>query len=398
MGFLCKYLPLYGWEATVVAEKTSDEYTAPFPPDFVETRWVNFYPSKNRWLRNILWALTFTADMVVGYKDRRMYREVKKVCRSQHFDALLCSTFRSFPLMASVRIARRYKLPMVSDLRDILEQCPQMKGEYTEHKLPMPPLLRQAALKGFRKMHLLRRNKALRESAAVTTVSPWHVATLSGYNPRTELIYNGYDPEMFYPRATVSERFLITYTGRLLSLAVNDPSLLMQALWRLTEEKFLTPERCRVQWYVDEGSRRLVEQAASKEGVGEYMDLKSFVPAAEVPRILNGSSVLLLLTNQSSDSETHGIMTTKFFEYLAVGKPVLCVRSDEGCLSAALEESHAGVAAKTVEEVCDFLKQQYTLWKEKGQTAVTPPPEVLKRYSRKEQAGRFAELLEEVSL
>ncbi|MDR3137579.1 MAG: glycosyltransferase [Tannerellaceae bacterium] len=398
MGFLCKYLPFYGWEAIVVAENTSDEYTAPFPSGFVETRWVNFYPQSPKWLRNITWGLTFVADMLVGYKDRRMYREVKKVCETQHFDALLCSTFRSFPLMAAVRIAKHYNLPMVADLRDILEQCPQDKGEYTEHKLKLPLLLRQAVLKRFRAIHLYRRNKALRQASAVTTVSRWHVETLSRYNPRTELIYNGYDPELFHPQAIASDHFLITYTGRLLSTTVNDPSLLMQALRRLTEEGFLTPERCKVQWYIDESSRRVVEEESSKEGVEAYMDIHGFVPAMEVPRILNGSSVLLLLTNLSSDRGTQGIMTTKFFEYLAIGKPVLCVRSDEGCLSAALEESKAGVAATTVEEVSDFLKQQYTLWQEKGQTSVSVPPDVLQRYSRKEQAGRFAQLLEEVSL
>jgi glycosyltransferase involved in cell wall biosynthesis len=398
MGFLCKYLPLYGWEATVVAENTSDEYTAPFPPRFVETRWVNFYPQCPQWLRNIRWLLTFAADVLVGYKDLKMYHEVKKVCRAQHFDALLCSTFRSFPLVAASRIAQQYNLPMIADLRDILEQCPQEKGEYTEHKLKMPPLIRQAVLKSFRKMHLRRRNKALRQAAAVTTVSPWHVETLSRYNHRTELIYNGYDPELFYPQTIPSRRFLITYTGRLLSTAVNNPALLMQALRKLTDEGFLTPERCRVQWYVDEASRRVVEQEASKEGVEVYMDINSFVPAAEVPRLLNGSSVLLLLTNLSSDSGTHGIMTTKFFEYLAVGKPILCVRSDEDCLAAALKEAQAGLAASTLEEVCDFLKQQYALWQDKGQTSVTVPPCILQRYSRKEQAERFSLLLEEVSL
>jgi glycosyltransferase involved in cell wall biosynthesis len=398
MGFLCKYLPEYGWEAVVVSERTADEYRAPFATDYVETHWIDFYPHEKQWLRTLRWVFTFTADVLTGYKDRKMYRRVAEVCDRQHFDAVLCSTFRSFPLAAAARIAERYDLPLLADLRDIMEQCPQSKGEYTQHALRCPPVLRQSLLAAFRRMHLVRRNKALRKAQAVTSVSQWHVDILSRYNPRTELIYNGYDPELFYPQAVASEPFLITYTGRVLSGEVSDPSLLMEALRALTKEGFLRPEGCRVQWFIDEGSRGVVEQAAAKEGVEEYMDIHGFVPAIEVPRILNGSSVLLVLTNESSRSGTKGIMTTKFFEYLAVGKPILCVRSDEGCLSCALEEAGAGVSAKTVEEVCGFLKEQYRVWKTEGRTSVRVAEGILQRYSRKTQAGQFAELLEGISL
>jgi hypothetical protein len=85
-------------------------------------------------------------------------------------------------------------------------------------------------------------------------------------------------------------------------------------------------------------------------------------------------------------------MTTKFFEYLAVGKPVLCVRSDESYLAAAIEEAHAGLAATATEEVCRFLNLHYTEWKGKGYTSAAIDWEVLRRYSRREQAGQFARL------
>ena len=89
-------------------------------------------------------------------------------------------------------------------------------------------------------------------------------------------------------------------------------------------------------------------------------------------------------------------MTTKLFESLAVEKPILCVRSDESYLESALQESKAGIAARHVEEACRFLEDCFTEWKEKGYTTSQTDKKVLRNYSRKEQAGQFAEIFETV--
>ena len=89
-------------------------------------------------------------------------------------------------------------------------------------------------------------------------------------------------------------------------------------------------------------------------------------------------------------------MTTKFFESLAVEKPILCVRSDESYLESALRESKAGVAARHVEEACRFLENYFEEWKEKGYTTLQTNKNVLKMYSRKEQAKQFADIFETV--
>ena len=78
-------------------------------------------------------------------------------------------------------------------------------------------------------------------------------------------------------------------------------------------------------------------------------------------------------------------MTTKFFESLAVEKPILCVQSDEAYLAEAIKETHSGLAATRVDEVYDFLKHYYEEWQEKGSN-----------YSRKEQASQFARIFEEI--
>jgi glycosyltransferase involved in cell wall biosynthesis len=265
-------------------------------------------------------------------------------------------------------------------------------NEFLSHKLPFLFGGEKLIVRCLRQWNLSRRNRALRGADCVTTVSPWHVNELRRYNPNVELIYNGYDPELFYPGQVGAPHFIITYTGRLISTAMQDPSLLLEALSVLGREQAWSPDTCRVHWYVDEASWAVIREASEKAGVLPFMQFKGQVPATQIPLVLNSSSVLLLLTNKTAEKGPKGIMTTNFFEYLAVGKPVLCVRSDESYLAAAIEEAHAGLAATATEEVCRFLNLHYTEWKEKGYTSAAIDREVLRRYSRQEQAGQFARL------
>lgn len=391
MGYLCKYLKEKGWQPIVLTEHV-DEQTFTFLTGNCPVTYINYYTAKSKWASRLQWAWTFFLDFCFGYKDRVMYKKACELIRTHQVDLVLCSTYRTFPLPAAQKAARKYKLPFVADLRDIIEQY--TGNEFITHTLPDFWGLDNLFAGLFKRKSLYERNKTLRTADYVTTVSPWHVGIMKQYNPQVELVYNGFDPELFYSEQIPTRQFVITYTGRLLSIAMRDPGLLLEALAILSSEGLLSPAACRVQWYVDDASRKVITAEARKKEVLPFMEFKGYVPASEIPKVLNNSSVLLLLTNKASDSGPKGVMTTKFFESLAVEKPVLCVRSDENCLEAAIQESCAGLAGRHVEEVCDFLRHYYTEWKEKGYTTSPIHPKILNSYSRKEQAGQFAHIFD----
>ena len=127
------------------------------------------------------------------------------------------------------------------------------------------------------------------------------------------------------------------------------------------------------------------------------MEMKGYVESSTIPKVLNQSSVLLLLTNKADTQGPKGIMTTKLFESLAVEKPILCVRSDESYLAETIQELNAGLAATNADEVYDFLLHYYKEWKEKGYTTVDIRRDKLARLSRAEQARQFARIFEQYS-
>jgi glycosyltransferase involved in cell wall biosynthesis len=101
---------------------------------------------------------------------------------------------------------------------------------------------------------------------------------------------------------------------------------------------------------------------------------------------------LLLANSSTGEKSPKGIMGTKLFEYLAVEKPILCVRNDEGCLEEVINLANAGLAASTVKEVEKFILEKFTDWQKNGYTHQSVNQEFVQQFSRKRQAEQFADL------
>jgi glycosyltransferase involved in cell wall biosynthesis len=395
MGYLCKYLLPNGWHPVVITEDQSGDNRFSFLGKEVDVTFVRYYKRKGL-IGKIEWLAVLLCDLLFGYKDKRMYREALKIVEKHHFDLILCSTFRTFPLPAASRLARKTGLPLLVDLRDIIEQY--AGTEYIEHRLPGLFGLERVIASQFGKLNLKIRNRILPQAACLTTISPWHVSILRQYNEKVHLIYNGYDPEIFYPEEIKAGCFFITYTGRLHSTAMRSPTLLLQAVDRLAKDQVITPEQFRIRWYVNEKSWLELEQEIRKyPAIVCFMDYMKYVPASEIPRILNESSILLLLTNKAASNGPKGIMTTKFFEFLAVGKPILCVRGDEGCLEEVINRTRSGLSAHHTDEVYEFIKTHYLCWKENKRPVDSSDKEEISKFSRETQAQQFIQLFEQVS-
>ncbi|MDD4516520.1 glycosyltransferase [Massilibacteroides sp.] len=391
MGYLVKYMSSFGWDVEVITEKVKEDMFA-FIADKNKIHYIDYY--KNQRFRKVRWLFIVLADLLFNYKNRKIADLAIEQIRMNHFDLILCSTYRSFPLPAALITAKKTGLPLVSDIRDIIEQYP--KNEFFTSYIPPIPLLKDLFISFFKKQNIKERNKVLKASDHVTTVSSWHKQLLEQQNKQISLIYNGFDPELFYPNPVVNSQFTITYTGRLHSFGMQDPTLLFSAIKYLSEKKVITPQLCRLEWYVDERSAELLKKESDMYEINEYMDIKDYVPANKIPEVLNKSSILLLLTNISRPGGPRGIMGTKTFEYMAVHKPILCIRSDEDCLEETIKETNAGIAARTEQEVIDFIKYHLDEWKKTGLTKSEIKKEKLVLYSRKEQALQFIRIFEQV--
>ena len=157
----------------------------------------------------------------------------------------------------------------------------------------------------------------------------------------------------------------------------------------------IKPETFKLKFYSGNiVSENKVKEDFESAGIKDFVEFLPFVPLSEIPDIFKRASALVVLTAKSGKDGVHGIMTTKFFEYLASGRPILCIPSDEECLEAAIIETSSGCAPRIPEEAESYILSLYNEWKGKGFTEGKTRQDKLALFSRETQAKQFAELFE----
>ena len=375
---LAQYLQDQGWQCTILTEECEQQA---FDTDICTIHQMPAY-------HNLL------ADKLCYGKDKALYRYAVEKLDIANYDLIFCSTYYYFPLLAAQRLAKKYQLPLVVDLRDIVEQWG--KESYFTRRLTPWKGLDYCIGKLYERKQLRMRNRVLKHAKAVTSVSPWHKQLLAQYNEHTHLIYNGYDEQLFVAKDVKNEVFQISYLGKLYSTKLRDPRLLFAALKELLAEGKIAQKDLRVLFHVDEVGKEQLRELVQAYEINAVVDVQGYIPRAQIVDVMHQSSILLVLTTKSTTEGTHGIMGTKFFENMGVEKPVLCVRSDEECLAQVITDTQAGLAATEVEQVKAFVMEKYQEWKQKGYTHQRAKNK--EWFTRQHQAEQFVKVFESVTM
>ncbi|MHC4843459.1 MAG: hypothetical protein ACYTEE_06625 [Planctomycetota bacterium] len=105
---------------------------------------------------------------------------------------------------------------------------------------------------------------------------------------------------------------------------------------------------------------------------------------------------MLLLLNRDDPREA-GVYTGKFFEYLAAKRPVLAVGGPKGVVSELLEQTKAGFHANDLLTLKKILSDCYKEYTSTGEVAYRGIEDEINKYSHREMARKFAEVLDLVT-
>lgn len=319
LRFFCDYLTREGYHVEVWTE-AMESYS--FAHDYP----INELPT---YRNGIDWVIKSFWSLLTDWRNRHFSKKLQQQLVNRTFDAVLCTTFSTFPLRAALDVAQVKHIPLIVDIRDLDEQVPD--AQYQSHRSWWARPFRN----WYKRVNIRRRNAVLRQADCITTVSPWHVDFIRQFNSNVHLIYNGFDPRQFFYEAVPNPQFLISYIGRIYEFQHKD--LIEQAVRELNIQDIV------LNWHTP-----------------EYRS----IPITEVGDEIRRSSIMLVLTS----AQTHGMMTTKFFEALGCEKPILCIPSDKGCLAQAMVETNAGLASDNIEEIKQFILDKYNEWKANGYT------------------------------
>lgn len=280
------------------------------------------------------------------------------------------------------RLARKTGLPWLADFRD----------PWTGIDFYADLLLTRPADRLHRRME----RSVLSQADVVTTVSgSIRRELLEKGARRAEVIPNGYDPADFASLSTkvrpASEHFTLTHSGSL--VPSRNPHALWEALARLCNQLpgFREKLRIRLAGSVDSSVRTSVKQA----GLNENCVFIPYLPHQEALGEVFAADVLLLLINNTANAE--GFLSGKVFEYMAGGRPILCIGPENGDAAALLAETGTGHTHgfNDADGITLTLKKWFECWL-KGQQPVQAHSAAVRKYTRPAQAAAIALLLEQL--
>ena len=386
--YLCEYFSAKGWNLNLITEFIENQKLI---PDNFPTLTVKYYRYKKGILSKIEWFFKIVLNFIYDDKGSFFYQKSQKFIRNKKFDLVLCScTWHSFPLTTAAKVAKKLNLPFFADLRDIAEQTPIENNAIFVHKFPS--FLGKIITKKYKKIHINRRNKVIKKAVCITSVSNWHVQFLRQFNPNTHLIYNGFDENFFIPNVQKSDKFFISYFGTVYSEKMSNPKVLFEAIKNIKNKN--SAKNVQVRWFVDENSKKIIQKLAQQFDIEEFVSCKDFVYKNELLFEMNNSSILVVLCNAANTQNFSGIMTTKFFEYIGVNRPILCTPNNNDELAETINAIGCGLVSSDVEEVENFILEKYAEWQKNGFTKGTVLEENREKFSRK----NGAEILEKLFL
>lgn len=388
VAYLTQYLERLGWFPIVFAEDVQShqlftDFDVPCPV-------YRIRPYRGYIRGGLLTAIEFLFEA----KDRYMAGAIQGLVASESIplpDALLCFSYRKFPLLATSILSEMWGVPWVADCRDIVEQY--SRGDFLPRPLKLFGYRFRFVEDWLARLYIHQRNRAYRTASSVCTVSRWHRQTLSQTHHSVEVIYNGYDAALFkaeLPQKT--ERFSIIFTGRLLSLEMRSPHLIFEAL-RSQELRNLAIDLI---FYTDDYSAKLLGEFEDILGQVRII-IRPMVPSRSVPSVLASASLILLIGNEETVFGPRGMISTKLFEALAMQRPIVLLPDSTSETAELLKRSGLGLATNKEKELSRYILKLYNDWLQTGYTEVkSPNTDFIRGFTREHQAKQFASLLSKV--
>jgi glycosyltransferase involved in cell wall biosynthesis len=297
----------------------------------------------------------------------------RKLLQKENLEAVISIWPVTSHLIAS-ELKAEYRIPWIADFPDLWSQ---------NHNYQYGPLRKFLD----RRLEL----KTLSTADALVTVSQPRAERLRELHKGKTVyaITHGFDPaEVNEPPANVTAKFTITYTGTIYPRK-QDATKLFAALRDLISGGVIDPEEIEIRFYGPKTGwlDKEIEQYELPGIVKQY----GTVPRQVALEKQRESQILLLL--KWEDPQERGIHPGKIFEYLAARRPILATGGSNDVVTELLNETKAGIDVASIGHIENALRKLYREYKFKGEIAYTGDIEKIDKYSHREMARKFSEVL-----
>lgn len=383
-----KYLPDYGWKATILSVKNDVHY----PKDLtllssiprnqkiarayrlpIQSTIRKFARGPFRWHPLLYSFLDAQFDWVPD-----AIRTGKKMIEGGNYEAIIATA----PPYSSLRVARalnkKYKIPIIADLRDPFSTNELMTWPTRWHE----------------KFYALYERKLLAAFDQLITTNESHSVDLSESlgqsKKRITMITNGYDPEDFAIEAMnpPNDRFVIGYVGSIYGSVSPRPffeSLNLALKWKPGIRELIDVI------FVGGMQHNYIMNEAKRMDVDDFISIRGFVSHNEAVSFLHQCHVLVQFGGMVSRS-----FPAKIFEYAASGRPTLSFDHPE-VFGDFITRNGLGISVNGLkpEEGAMKIVELFDMFR-KGEYIPGPSQEDSGRFSRRVLTTNLASILNSV--
>ncbi len=238
------------------------------------------------------------------------------------------------------------------------------------------------------KIHQQKERQVIKSANAVVVVSEGMQNDFQLLHPKLlKVIPNGFDTDDTGTKTIeLDNKFSISHIGTL--NAARNPKVIWKALSELVHENNDLKTDLEIQLIGKTDFSVLEEINAC--GLKDNLKKSEYLPHHEAIQRQQSSQLLLLLINNSANAK--GILTGKFFEYLAARRPIIGIGPTDGDAAKIMNQIKAGIMVNfdDVKAAKDAIIAFYKKYK-KNQLQIQSGS--IDRYSRKSLTGEFAELI-----
>ena len=306
-------------------------------------------------------------------------RFLKKHLKEHPVDAIISTGPPHSMHLIALKLHKALNIPWIADFRDPWTEIDFYQdlhlSRWADHK-----------------HHRLER-QVLTQADKVVTIG-WDAAkgleALGAHSVQT--ITNGFDNEIANSTPiTPSERFTLSHIGAL--GASRNAIHFWEAIGDLAknDSQFRNDLSIKLIGQVDVSAIETIKD----NGIMGNTELITYIPHEEINKMQMEAQVLLLFINNTPNAK--GILTGKLFEYLASGRPILCIGPEDGDAAHLISEAKAGVTVDFEDK--KRMKAEITRLHDAYKKGIPHQTDMklIGRYSRKENAAAFTQLLNELT-
>lgn len=319
--------------------------------------------------------------------DARMWwiipsvRRLNSYLKANPVDAIISTGPPHTCHVIAYKVATKFKIPWIVDYRD-----PWTQIDFFE----------DLKLSKWSKMkHINLERKILNACNAIITVGKTMAEDLSAIttNQNKYVITNGFD-EADKPDSSVQldDDFSIVYIGTMND--ARNPLILWQALSELKNQKHPLIDKVNVKLVGK--PEVIVSQSIKKFNITELVEFCGYVKHQKAIEFQNAARVLLLIINNTTNNRS--ILTGKIFEYMATGRPIMCIGPLDGDAAYILKQIDNAKVLQydDIEGAKQFLVDQFKNFIS-GKAEQSSNKENIDQYTRRNLTKKLVSILDIIS-